>query len=206
MCIARALKSQVNVPTSTYSAATNPWKKFKEVVANDPFNAQNWVEAGNGGDYSYIRNATKINGLRKNSLSNRDKFRGCLKVSYNEYLAQLYPGQGHVVLICKGGMGYDPDPNDNKYACAAYIHTSTDLVNWSEPLMVKYDPQEENMRYPELVGQNDNNYPGFSCGWSGLTCQDNTLYYQIFRLNEDSPTLKSQHLYRRKLTFTITNP
>ena len=205
LCIARALKSQVNVPPATYSASTNPWKKFKEVYLPDLFDARNWVEAGNGGECSYLWNASISGGCRTNVLNplSLGKWRAYFKVSYNEYLAQLYPNEGHVVLICTGGLGYDPDPNDGvSEPAGVFIHTSTNLINWSEPLLIKNDPIQENMRYPTLVGRNDSLYTGFSSGWNGLTCKDNTLYYQIHRV-EGVPAALSQHLYRRKLTFTI---
>ena len=189
--IARALKNSVN--SNVYSASANPWIKFKEVVANDSFNAQNWTEPGFGGDYSYLINAKFSNGKRINQLADRNLWRAFPRVSFNEYLAIYYQSQNQdqMVMICAGQASLSSGN-------CVMIYTSKNLVDWSSaPLIICYEsPSQENFRYPTLIGRNDELFPGYSSGWSALTTQVNTLYYQVLRT-------EGQHLYRRKLTFTV---
>ena len=201
--IARTPASTINKSNIDYAnETTSPWKKFKEVDKVNPFNSLNWQEPGIRGKFSALWNViTDSDGLRTDQILDNSKERFFPKVSRNTYLSQSVYGNRQYVLICKGEL-------DNNIQ-GILIHTSNDLVNWSDPIFLLLDEPTKGpgegfyftYEYPNLVGVSDYTIPDFTPGYNNITGKINMLYYQKDKRAYNVTFVEPPDLCRRPLEF-----
>ena len=190
--IARATRSIVD--SQYYSANNNPWVKYRQIVAATT-DIQNWSQPGLGGDESILWNYKRDNnGFMGEEVDRARLWRAFPKISYNSFLDKSYPHQ--VVLVCKGGI----DPNYDKPA-AIVIHTSANLIEWSDFIVVKMDGDDAGggnhytYEYPTIIGLDP-----LEGGYSGHTTENNLLYYQKDKRNINNNLLDAD-IFRVPIRF-----
>jgi len=208
IAIARATRSIVD--NQYYPAFTNPWVKYRQIVAATTA-IENWSQPGLGGLETILWNWKPGGaGYRSIEADSRFLWRAFPKVSYNVYLASSYIVNNvtnQMVMFCKGGIDL------STMKSGIVMHTSNNLLEWSTYLIIKMDQSNNGVNdyytyeYPTLVGWDIDGIPPDYGGYSGQTCEYNKLYYQRDKWHPTSIStaqLTDQDIYRQTLRFVVS--